>query len=441
MKTLAIITGKIIILLGKILHRGSSLPGKVALKIDKNLLSKLTYSRVRIAVTGSSGKGSTSSLIANALKSMHKTVSYNEEGSNLAWGITTSFLRNVSLTGKMKTEYLVIEVDERYAKKVFKYVKPTHIVITNITKDQPPRQHHVDNVYKDLLASINKNATIITNMDDPYLRKFEKDTDNKINYYSLDKNEWSYETQIFENLNIYYCPYCKSLLNYDYYNFETLGKYHCSNCEFKHKESDVVASHLDLDFETIKINNEKVKIGGDMLYHAYNTLAAFTTLKSLGIKEESIINLINKCNRYKEPGFEKNNKIYLPMSCKAENATTYNEAIFKTIENKELKDIIIGWKEISRRYKHYDVSWLYDIEFELLNKNLNKIYACGIDKENIKKRLLLAGIPEDKIITSSSLEEIKEQVINSEAKYIYGILNFDYMLPFKTIFEELKHEN
>ena len=37
------------------------------------------------------------------------------------------------------------------------------------------------------------------------------------------------------------------------------------------------------------------------------------------------------------------------------------------IQNKDLKDIVIGWKEISRRYKHFDVSWLYDVEFELLN--------------------------------------------------------------------------
>ena len=62
MKFLAILTGKLIIIAGNIMKRGSSLPGKLALKIDKNLLSKLKYPDIRIAVTGSSGKGSTSSL-------------------------------------------------------------------------------------------------------------------------------------------------------------------------------------------------------------------------------------------------------------------------------------------------------------------------------------------------------------------------------------------
>lgn len=84
---------------------------------------------------------------------------------------------------------------------------------------------------------------------------------------------------------------------------------------------------------------------------------------------------------------------------------------------------MIGWKEISRRYNHFDVSWLYDVEFELLNnKSLNKIYAVGIDKENIKKRLLLAGIPESKIITADNLSEIKESIEQSKAKKYMAFL-------------------
>ena len=169
-----------------------------------------------------------------------------------------------------------------------------------------------------------------------------------------------------------------------------------------------------------------------MLFNAYNTLACFTFLKELNLDEEKIISSINKYNHNKNLEFMKDGKLYKALNCKAENATTYNACVYKPYLDKNLKDVVIGWKEISRRYNHFDVSWLYDVEFELLNnKSLNKIYAVGIDKENIKKRLLLAGIPENKIITADNMEEIKESIEQSESKKIYGILNFDYMEPFK----------
>lgn len=442
MKIIAIIIGKIILLFGKILNRGSSLPGKVALSIDRNLLSKLKYPNIKIAVTGSSGKGSTSSLIANALRNNGYTVTFNDAGSNLAWGITSSFIKNCNIFGKIKTEYLIIEIDERYAKSVFKYLKPNYVLITNLTKDQPPRQYDIDTVYNDILASIEDNTIIITNMDEPYLRNFAKDLHKESIYYGLDKNKYSYKKQIFENLNTYYCPYCETLLEYEYYNFETLGKYDCPNCDFSYQIPNVIGTNLDLENNTITILKEKISIGGDMLYHAYNTLAAYTALKTINLDENKICKSLNKFNDVSKKSFINNNKEFYAMSAKAENCTTFNQAIFKIINDKRPKDIIIGWKEISRRYEHFDVSWLYDIEFELLNNDSTlNYYVCGLDKQNIQKRLILAGIKEEKIIMADNLPEIKNQVVNSKSEVIYGILNFDYIDNFENTFKEGNNGN
>lgn len=439
MKIIAIIVGKTLLLFGKILNRGSSLPGKVALAIDKNILHKLKYPKMRIAVTGSSGKGSTSSLIASTLRDNGYTVAFNDAGSNLAWGITTSFIKNCNIFGKVKTDYLVIEIDERYAKNVFKYLKPNYVVITNLTKDQPPRQYDIDTVYNDILASIEENTTVITNMDEPYLRNFAKDLNKESIYYSIEKNKYSYKEQIFENLNTYYCPYCDTLLEYDYYNFETLGKYNCPKCDFKYETPTILGEKLDLENGTIIINKETINIGGDMLYNAYNTMAAYTTLKSLNLEESKIINSLNKFNIVNKKTFTNNNKEFYGMSCKAENCTTFNQSIFKIIYDKRPKSIIIGWKEISRRYEHYDISWLYDIEFELLNNNQTiNFYVCGIDADNLKKRLILAGINIDKIITASNILEVKDKVLKDASDVVYGILNFDYVEPFISTFKEDK---
>ena len=432
MKTISIFIGKIFALVGKLMHRGSSLPGMMALKVDKKILSKLKYPKTKLIVTGSSGKGSTSSLIADVLTDNGYSICFNNAGSNLKYGVTTACIKNCNLLGKIKKDVLILEVDERYVKEIYQDIKPDYLIVTNITKDQPPRQYHVDIILKEIEHNLPSNTNIIITMDEPYLRNFELDLPNKMLYYSVDKNKYSYKNQLFENLNIYYCPKCGAKLKYDYYNFETLGKYECPKCDFKWIKPKDIATNLDLDKGLIKIDSQILSIGGDMLIHAYNTLAAYTFLKAIGIDSQKIIASINRYNHNKNIEFVKDGKLYKALNCKAENATTYNACVYKTYLDKDLKDIVIGWKEISRRYNHFDVSWLYDVEFELLNnKSLNKIYAVGIDKENIKKRLLLAGIPESKIITADNLSEIKESIEQSKAKKVYGILNFDYMEPFK----------
>jgi UDP-N-acetylmuramyl tripeptide synthase len=92
MKYVAIFCAKLVILLGKILKRGSSMPGKIALKIDKNLLKKMKMPNKIIAVTGSSGKGSTSSILAQVYRKMGYKVVHNSSGANLKAGITPSFI-------------------------------------------------------------------------------------------------------------------------------------------------------------------------------------------------------------------------------------------------------------------------------------------------------------------------------------------------------------
>ena len=439
MKTLSIIIGKLTLIAGKILKRGSSLPGMLALAVSPHILNKLSYPKIKLLVTGSSGKGSTAKLIALALQDNGYTVCFNDKGSNLKRGVVTTCIKNCNLKGKIKKDVLVLEVDERYVKEIYNAIKPNYVIVTNLTKDQPPRQYNTDLVLKEIETNIPKETKIITTIDEPFLRNFELDLPNENIYFSIDKSKYSYNTQIFENLNTYYCPKCGSRLNYEYYNFETLGKYNCPTCDLKWYKPEIIGEYLNLEEGTIKIGKQILSIGGDMLFNAYNTLASYTFLKELGMKEEKIIESINKYNHNKNREFIKKDKLYKALNCKAENATTYNACVFKTYLDTDLKDIIIGWKEISRRYNHYDISWLYDVEFELLNNDsVNKIYAVGIDKENIKKRLLLARIPEEKIITANTLDEIKDDVEKSKSKKVYGILNFDYMDPFINTFKEDK---
>ena len=97
-----ILVCKILRFIGKLIGRGSSMPGQIALKLSPNILSKVKLPDKVIAVTGSNGKTSTVEMIAYILEKEGKKVIWNREGSNQIEGVTTLILSNCTLGGKLK---------------------------------------------------------------------------------------------------------------------------------------------------------------------------------------------------------------------------------------------------------------------------------------------------------------------------------------------------
>ena len=99
--------------------------------------------------------------------------------------------------------------------------------------------------------------------------------------------------------------------------------------------------------------------------------------------------------------------------------------------NKELKTIVIGWWQISRRYEFNDISWLYDIDFEILNTHtLETIICVGPERYDIATRIKLSGIDKSKILTFENIKDACTFLKSNTSHDIYSILNFDYVYPF-----------
>ena len=441
MKTISIIVGKIVIFFGNILNRGSVLPGYIALKINKNLLRQIKLPKNIIAVTGSNGKGSTSNLIAKIFKDQGYKVTYNDKDSNLTEAIATSIIKDLSISGKLKTDVLVMEVDERYTKYVFKDIKPKVLVVTNICRDQPPRQGNYDLVFDILNNSLNKSTTLVLNGDDPYLRKFK----NSAIYYGIEQNKYSYKKNMFMNLNINYCPICNNKLEYNYYNFENNGDYYCTKCNFKRPNIDYKVTKIDYKNNLFEVNNKyNLNMGYNILFSVYNTLAAFTVSNIFKLDNNKTIESIKNSEKNKKiyNTYEYKDRLVTVLNNKNENNSSFNQSLLYINRFKEEKTIVIGWKEISRRYNFDDLSWLYDIDFEILKKhNINKVICVGINRYDIASRIKLAGILEEKIETFDNLNDASKYIKNKTKGNIYAILNFDYVKPFNELMESVDNDN
>ena len=428
-----IIICKLIIFVGDLLGRGSTLPGTIALKLNKNILSKFKIPKNVIAVTGSSGKGTTSKMIASVLKQQGFRVLHNHRGGNLKPGIITMLIEGSSLTGKIKADYLVYEIDERYIKQVVNFLKPQIVVITNIVRDQPPRQGHFDIVYEDIKKCLSKDMHLILNSDDPYLQKFVIDTDCKVTYYGIDKNEYSYFENNYENLVIQHCPLCNKKLKYNYYNFEIYGDYTCKNCGFKRPNPEYAVTKVDFKNETMLINDKyEIKILNNILYNIYNIAATVATLGYLNFKLEDIIPALNKCEYDHKlcNHYEYNNKEIFVFYNKNENSTSFNQSLNYVCRSNDLKTVVIGWETISHRYKFTDISWIYDINFESLTAaNVDQFICVGNYAYDIATRLKLAGFKKNIISTYPSLDDAIDTILNKSNGNVYAVVNPDYVLP------------
>lgn len=417
---------------------GSSFPGQVVLKLFPNYLNKLKYPENIIMVTGSCGKGSTTKLISNILKENDMTVCTNTDGANLIYGITTAIINDVK-GKKVNKDSLVLEVDERYLKIITKYIKPKYLVINNISRDQPPRQGNFDIVFNEILKGIPKETHLIVNGDDPILRKFSLYHKGEITYYGIEKSKYSYKKH--DDVKDYeYCPKCNSKLVFDYYNYGSIGKYKCPKCDFKRENIKYSITNINYDNNEIIINKEyKIKVSSYILSNLYNMVAAFSVCDLLKIDSKIIVSSLSKDqieNKLYEE-FTVNKRKYTILNCKAENNSTYNLALIYASMDTKIKTIVIGHREISRRYKHFDVSWLYDIYFELLNKD-DYVICAGPNAYDFAARMKYAGINKDNIIILDDLANIKETIEEKTKGNVYAILNFDYVKPFKDKIKEEK---
>lgn len=90
--TMGILAGKASHFVLSKLGRGSTLPGKIALKFDKDILDTLAKDYEIVVVTGTNGKTPTTALTVGILKEAFGEIVTNPSGANMITGITSTFL-------------------------------------------------------------------------------------------------------------------------------------------------------------------------------------------------------------------------------------------------------------------------------------------------------------------------------------------------------------
>ena len=428
MKILTILIYKMLSFAGKLLGKGSSLPGKIALKLCPNILSRLTLPASVIAVTGSNGKTSTVEMIANVLIASGKKVVWNKEGSNQIEGGTTLLLNNATLTGKVKGDVVLLESDERYARHTMKFIKPTDFVITNLYRDQLTRNAHPFHIYgiiKDAVDLI-PNARLVLNADDPIVRKFGLERENVV-YFGMDKNAYSADETDGVYNDCFYCPVCKKPLSYEYFHYAHLGQYTCESCGYSRPDTTYTVTKMDLENNSICVNDDEIRLAFSSRYNVYNLCAAYATAALVGVDGKCITDVLSDfvMKNGRNVRFAAGENTGMLITSKHENSTSYNQSLEYVARQEEPATLVIIVDAISRKYYTAETSWLWDISFEMLkNSRLKQVILSGKYAYDLALRFEYVDLGDIPVVTEPDLDKMSAMLAEEKAGPIFAVTCF-----------------
>lgn len=411
---LAIWLGKLIQALTRTIKigGGSAAPGLYALKIEPNLVAKLSRKIPQnIIITGTNGKTTTSRMLDHLVKHQNIKTLRNSTGSNLERGIASSLIRQTNIFGQIKNIDLGIwELDEAAFNKVVFQIKPQIMVFLNAFRDQLDRYGEVDSVvakWRQVLEKVDWETQILINGSD----------NNTVTLNSVEKQKFS----IFKVIGD-----------------KVFGE---KNLKIDH---DLIKGDFEAKIEKVKglsgseftvkypHGNLKINLPIPGVYHIYDFLAAFSAYYCLNLEIEQINSQLQDFS----PAFGRVEKISLGKS-DAYIFLIKNPAgatlVFETV-NPELKKNDRLLLALNDNFADgTDVSWIWDAEFEQLTINNDHltIICSGTRAYDLANRLKYAGVEPINIEVEPSLNK----ALNNSVSQLEGRL---FILPTYTALLELQ---
>lgn len=381
----------------------SYFPGKLAIQICPDFLGSMEKPETIISVTGTNGKTTVCNMILDVLTDQGYDVLNNKAGSNIDAGIASSLISGSTITGKAKKKIAVFEVDERSSKRIYPYINPTYAVCTNLFRDSIHRNAHAEFIFDIINQSLPRESHLILNADD--LISSQLASDNDRTYFSIAP----LDTDLPESINIIndmpICPKCHSKLHYNYVRYHHIGNASCTKCLFSSPISDFV-SYPDFSDKSLVIEHQKQReeypLISNSIFNTYNQITAITLLRTFGLSKEQVAQSFCNLNivesRY---SCETVHDIeVITHMAKGQNPIACSCVFDYVRKEAGSKEIILMLDDVFDRISSSEImTWIYDADFEFLNSDsITRIIVSGVRAADYKLRLLLADIPEEKII-------------------------------------------
>ncbi len=422
-------------ILGK---KGGNILGKIAYNWNSDIFKYFKVDCPVIAVTATNGKTMTNNAIGYVFKEAGNKVISNIEGNNMETGILSTILKNCTLIGKIKADYLVFEVDEGYVPIVFKDFRLDTLVVLDFFRDQLDRNGEVET----LILKINKfletyTGNLILNNDDPNVARLGKANPSNENIYYFSVEKYKYATKKEKEAGEgKFCPFCSERLEYEYYQYSHIGKFKCPNCNYGNNTIYKFAYDIDLKNRTFKVDDIEYKIRFNSIYNIYNFTAVIAVANLYNVETPVIQKALSKFI-LNNGRLEEITICDIPTIINlAKNPTGCNVSLRLLNEDDEEKELLFVLND--NLADGLDVSWIWDINFDNL-QNVSRIVTAGKRAYDIAIRIKTAGFDSSKIEPYLSLEDAVKSLYSTKIKK-YVIANYTALQPTRKQIFNLKNK-
>jgi UDP-N-acetylmuramyl tripeptide synthase len=392
---------------------GTSLPGKVLMRLDGDAVARLSarLPRGSALISATNGKTTTATMTARVLEAAGVPLVHNRAGANMGGGIASTLLEAARTGGRIDGELGLFEVDEFWLERMVAQLRPRHLLLGNLFRDQLDRYGELETIadrWAELLRSpAGAGVRLIANADDPLVADLGRELDDVV-YFGVEDERLALPG-LAHAADATHCRRCGAPYRFDVVYLGHLGHYHCPNCGATRPAPMVAAHDVELQGTTgarftlrTGAGSASVTLALPGLYNVYNATAAAALATALEIPLDTIVAGLQAT----EAAFGRAETLSLsgrPVRILLiKNPVGANEVLRTlTLEPGELDVFGVLNDNIA---DGRDVSWVWDADFEALGPRIRRVTCAGTRAAELALRLKYAGVPPERIVVHEDLE-------------------------------------
>jgi UDP-N-acetylmuramyl tripeptide synthase len=421
---------------------GTSLPGKVLMRLDPNAIEELAARMPDgcAVISATNGKTTTAAMTASVLERAGIGIVHNRAGANMAGGVASTLLQAARPGGRIDGQLGLFELDEFWLDRVAPKLRPRAILLSNLFRDQLDRYGELETIadkWALITTELSPPARLVLNADDPLVADLGREHE-AVSYFGVEDPAVALP-QMQHASDSKHCRRCGTAYRYEAIYLGHLGRYRCPNCGQERPTPQVAAERIQLEgtrsarFQLRTPAGESpVRLPLPGLYNVYNALGAAALCLELGAGLQAVVAGLE----HVRAAFGRAETITIDGTelsiLLIKNPAGANE-ILRTLAL-EHSDLDVLGALNDRTADGRDVSWIWDADFEIIASRVRRLTCTGTRAAELAVRLKYAGVPPDRLLVGPNLAAALDDALAEAAG---GHL---FALPTYTALLELRAE-